>query len=340
MGANRMNAPTRSEQSMRKSRLVYILAASHSGSTLLAMLLASHPEICTVGELKATSLGDQDQYLCSCRRKILDCPFWIGIRQDMAERGFDFDIANAGTDIRSGASRYVRKLLRPLHRGPFVELARDFFLGLSPVWRKQLPHIQSLNANLMDCVLSRTGAHVIADSSKIGIRLKYLLANSMLDVKVIRLVRDGRGVALTYMDPATYADATDPNLRGGGRGGDREAERLTMAQAAYEWRRSNEEGAAIVQGLDPSNWRIVTYENLCTDTQETMQQLYEFLGVDPSHRIENFREGDQHVIGNGMRLDTSSEVRLNEEWRKVLSKDDLDIFQSVSGELSRRLGYT
>jgi hypothetical protein len=334
-----MTAPSRTVQPTHKVRLVYILAASHSGSTLLAMLLASHPEICTVGELKATSLGDLDRYLCSCRRKILECPFWNGIRQDMAERGFNFDISNAGTDIRSGASPYVRKLLRPLHRGPLAELARDFFLSLSPVWRKQLPIIQALNANLMDCVLSRTGAHVIVDSSKIGIRLKYLLANPMLDVKVIRLVRDGRGVALTYMDPAVYADATDPNLRGGGRGGNRASERLSMAQAAYEWRRSNEEGEAIVRRLDPSTWRIVTYENLCTDTQETMQRLYEFLGLNPSHRIENFRGVDQHVIGNGMRLDTSNEIRLNEEWRKVLSKADLDTFESVSGGLSRRLGY-
>jgi len=322
-----------------KVRLAYILAASHSGSTLLAMLLASHPEICTVGELKATSLGDLDRYLCSCRRKILECPFWNGIRDDMAARGFDFDIANAGTDIRSGASVYVRKLLRPLHRGPVMELARDLLLNLSPVWRRQLPRIQALNANLMDCVLARTGSNVIVDSSKIGIRLKYLLANPMLDVKVIRLVRDGRGVALTYMDPATYADANDPKLRGGGQGGDRAAERLTMAQAAHEWRRSNEEGEAIVRRLDPSGWRIVSYERLCTDTQETMRRLYEFLGVDASHRIGSFRGADQHVIGNGMRLDTSNEIRLNEEWRRVLSRADLDTFASVSGDLSRRLGY-
>lgn len=334
-----MIARTHSAQPTHKVRLTYILAASHSGSTLLAMLLASHPEISSVGELKATSLGDLDQYLCSCRRKILDCPFWTGIRQDMSQRGFDFDISNAGTDIRSGASPYVRKLLRPLHRGPLVEFARDIFLGLSPVWRKQLPLIQALNVNLMDCVLSRTGTNVIVDSSKIGIRLKYLLMNPMLDVKVIRLVRDGRGVALTYMDPANYADATDPNLRGGGRGGDRESERLTMAQAAHEWRRSNEEGEAIVSGLDSSSWRIVTYEDLCTDTQETMMGLYEFLGVSQSHRVGNFRGKDHHVIGNGMRLDSGNEVRLNEEWRKALSKKDLETFEVVSGALSRRLGY-
>jgi hypothetical protein len=33
-------------------RLAYILAASHSGSTLLSMLLGSHPQIATVGEMK------------------------------------------------------------------------------------------------------------------------------------------------------------------------------------------------------------------------------------------------------------------------------------------------
>ena len=38
-------------------RLAYLLAASHSGSTLLAMLLGAHPEACTAGELKATNLG-------------------------------------------------------------------------------------------------------------------------------------------------------------------------------------------------------------------------------------------------------------------------------------------
>jgi len=323
----------------QKVRLVYILAASHSGSTLLALLLASHPEICTVGEIKATSLGDLDRYLCSCRRKLLDCPFWNGIHQDMAERGFDFNIANAGTDIRSGASTYVRKLLRPLHRGPVVELARDVLLNLSPVWRKQLPRIQALNANLMDSVLTRSGAKVIVDSSKIGIRLKYLLRNPMLDVKVIRLVRDGRGVSLTYMDPANFADATDPKLRGGGQGGSRDSERLPMSQAAYEWRRSNEEGEAIVRRLDPAQWRQISYENLCTHTPETMQQLYEFLGVDPSHRIGNFRDAEQHIIGNGMRLDTTNEIRLNEQWRQVLSQEDLRTYETVCGDLSRRLGY-
>jgi hypothetical protein len=223
------------------------------------MLLGAHPEIATVGELKATSLGDPDQYRCSCRERIKSCPFWMAVTDGMAKRGFQFDVTNAGTDLRSGASPFVRRLLRPLHRGPVFEFLRDTALAFSPIWRRSLPRIQALNEALMASVLERAGRAVIVDSSKVGLRLKYLLRNPALDVRVIRLVRDGRGVALTYMDPGRFADARDPNLRGGGTGASPRPTRISMAEAAREWRRSNEEAEAIVSRLDRSQWITVQY---------------------------------------------------------------------------------
>ena len=46
-----------------RPRLLYILAPSYSGSTLLTYLLSQHDAIATVGELKATSRGDLDTYI-------------------------------------------------------------------------------------------------------------------------------------------------------------------------------------------------------------------------------------------------------------------------------------
>lgn len=322
-----------------KIRLVYILSASHSGSTLLSMLLGAHPEICTVGELKATSLGNRERYLCSCRTMIRQCQFWTGISQDMAKRGIPFDITNAGTDIRTGASHYVRRFLAPLHRGPLLENIRDFALNLSPTWRTQLPIIQAVNTNLMECILARTGKSVIVDSSKVGIRLKYLLRNSSLEVRIIRLIRDGRGVALTYMNPAQFADSSDPCFRGGGTGGDRETERLSMAKAAREWRRSNEEAEAILQCLDRSRWVEARYETLCTDTGNTLHRLFSFIGVDPAKAITDFRSVEHHIVGNGMRLDSTSEIRFDERWKTALNDSDFGIFESVAGKINQRLGY-
>lgn len=322
-----------------KVRLVYIIAASHSGSTLLAMLMNAHPEVCTVGELKATSLGDVEQYRCSCRRKIRECPFWNRIAEKMAERQLDFKVWNSGTDIRTGASAYTLRLLKPLHRGRVFEALRDAALCLSPAWRRQLPKIQQANAALMGSVLEHTGQKVIVDSSKIGIRLKYLLRNPQLDVKIVRLIRDGRAVSLTYMDPARFADAQDISLRGGGLGGDRSSERLPMAQAAREWRRSNEEAQALLQRVETSRWMEVRYEDLCREPGAVLKGLFAFVGVDPAPVNLDFRSTDHHIIGNGMRLDGSSRIELDERWRSVLSSSEIGVFNHVAGELNNRLGY-
>jgi hypothetical protein len=321
------------------TNLAYILSASHSGSTLLAMLLNSHPDICTVGELKATSLGDVNRYRCSCGQLIKECCFWARVSGVMARRGFAFDITDTGTHYSGDGSPYVRRLLRPLHRGPIMEAIRDTALYLSPVWRRRLPDIQRRNVALVESLLEVSGKRLIVDSSKVGLRLKYLVRNPDLDVKVIRLIRDGRAVALTYMEPAVFADATDPERRAGGMGGERKGERLRMAEAAHEWRRSNEEAEHILPQLGPLQWIEVRYEDLCKDPQGTLRRVFECLSVDSTEAAADFRSVEHHVLGNGMRLDAASEIRLDERWTSVLTADDRRVFDHVAGRLNHRYGY-
>lgn len=323
----------------RKIRLVYILAASHSGSTLLAMLLGRHPDICTVGELKLTSMGDVDRYRCSCRELIRECPFWKEVSGEMARKGFPFDMEKPGTHFGAVRSGYANRLLKPLHRGPLSERVRDTALTLSPEWRSHLEKVQSRNAALMECLLERTGKDVIVDSSKIGLRLKYLLRNPRLDVRIIRVIRDGRSVALTYHDPSRFADATDPSLRCGGRGESMKRPRLTIAEGAREWRRSNEEAETILESLPPSRWIESRYETLCGEPDATLDRLFSFIGVDPAGVLTNQPMNDHHVVGNGMRLDRAPEIRLDDRWRTVLTAEDLATFDREAGSTNRRLGY-
>ena len=323
------------------TKLAYILAASHSGSTLLNMLLGAHPQIATVGEMKLPSkaMGDLIHYRCSCGEYIQKCTFWQKIKEGTASRGFDFDLTDAGTDYRAVDSRYAQWLLGPLHRGVLLESLRDGALGISPTWRKQLLEIQRRNAALISTITEIIGAKMASDSSKIAIRLKYLLRNTELEVKIIRLIRDGRGVALTYMNPADFADAKDPAMRGGGSGGQREKERLSMARAAYQWRRCNEEAEHVLRRLDKSQWIEIRYEDLCRDTEKTLGRLFEFLGLDPKKRVKDFRSIEHHVVGNGMRLDTTSQISLDERWREKLTDHDLKIFESTAGKMNRKYGY-
>lgn len=320
-------------------RLLYILAASHSGSTLLAMLLGSHPDVVTVGELKHTSIGDVDRYRCSCGALIRQCAFWNAVQDDVRRQGVDFEVGRGMTDFATQAPDAARRLLKPLHRGPALELVRDVALTCVPGWRRHYADVQARNAALAAAVCRRSGGTLIVDSSKIGVRLKFLLRNPRFDVRILRLVRDGRAVALTYMDPALYADATDPQRRGGGQGGSRESERLPLERAAHEWRRSNEEAAALLRTVSRERWMEVRYEDLCADPSGTVARVYAFAGVDPSRASTDFRSREHHVVGNGMRLDATSEIRLDARWRTALGRADLVRFDAVAGDLNCQLGY-
>ncbi|RLJ16420.1 hypothetical protein DJ030_16860 [bacterium endosymbiont of Escarpia laminata] len=323
-----------------KIKLVYLLAASHSGSTLTAMLLNSHPDTHTTGELKVTALGDIDRYRCSCQALIKECPFWNKVNKRMADKGYQFEIARAGTDFRGIGSSYVKRLLRPLFRGGMLEFVRDTALMLNPTWRRDYPKVLKRNEDLIHSVAEVSGKRVIVDSSKIGLRLKFIKRIESIDLKVVRVNRDGRAVALTYMDPAGFADATNPELRGGGMGGDRREDMVSMQEAARRWLRSNEEADAIAASLSTDQLVQIKYEDLCADPDKVLDEVFTFIGVDPDKRVKNFRSVEHHVIGNGMRLDDRSEISLDERWKERLTEEDLRIFSGIAGEKNRALGYS
>lgn len=323
---------------MAESALVYILAASHSGSTLTAMLLNAHPDICTAGELKATSLGDPASYRCSCRALIGECPFWREVGERMKRAGFEYDVRSAGMNLQDVPSPYARKLLRPLHRAPGIEAVRDAMLNASPAWRSWFPTWAARNTALVRAVAETAEVAMVADSSKIALRLKYLRKGTGLPIKVIQLVRDGRAVALTYMRPSVFADAADPNLRGGGSGVQRHAE-LTMTEAAHEWRRSNEEAREVLRTIPAADRIRISYEDLCTATPATLGTVHRFLGLAEHDSFGEFRQAPHHVVGNGMRLDDTSEVKLDDRWREHLTQTDLREFDRVAGDLNRSFGY-
>jgi hypothetical protein len=318
--------------------LVYLLAASHSGSTLTAMLLNAPPDIRTAGELKANHLGDVDLYRCSCQELIRKCDFWNSVSSEMNRRGFEYDVRDARTSMQAFEGRYLQRLLRPLHRGVAMESVRDVLLSLSPSWRKKYPVWQDRNRQLIESVAAVSGVPFVADSSKIAVRLKYLLRTPGLKVKVVRIVRDGRAVSLTYVDPSNFADARDEKLRGGGTGKTQD-QGQPMEQAANQWLRSNLEAEEVLRTMPRDDWIQIRYEDVCLKTRETMCNVYSFLGLSDDLSYERFRDVDHHIVGNGMRLDSSSEIIFDDRWRDVLSDADLSVFDRIAGTLNKQYGY-
>lgn len=83
---------------------------------------------------------------------------------------------------------------------------------------------------------------------------------------------------------------------------------------------------------------MIRYEDVCADPQATLRPVLEWIGVDPQAPLALAR-GTYHVVGNGMRLDSTRDVKLDDRWRTALSQGDLARFDTVAGSLNRRLGY-
>lgn len=299
------------------TKLGFIMAASHSGSTLLAMLLGSHPQATTIGDTAGTASRKHPDYCCSCGNRPQVCPFWQHVKGQMARRGFNLDVTDFGTHFEYPESRFINRVLHAEHRGPILETIRDSVLWLSPGWRRQFRTIAERNVTLVKTVTKVTNSQILIDSSKHPHRLKFLLRIPELEVKVIHLVRDGRGVAHTYIQDNGWS----------------------VEKSAFEWRRGVLAAEKLLARLDRGIWRQVRYEDLCSDPQAELEKLCVFLNLNPSRVNMAFRSAGLHVFGNKMRLSSEQAVRFDDKWRTELTDSQIYTIEHLAGEQLMMYGY-
>ncbi len=305
----------KTKNSRGKRRLAYIMGPSYSGSTLLTLLLADHPQIATVGELKASAMGDITSYYCSCGEVLTQCHFWQKVKDKMSAAGHDLTFDNFKTHFRAHQEPLIDRLLRASLRAPFFEAARETGFMFSSTAQKTRQKIILQNQILIDIICDLQQAQTFLDDSKEPIRLKYLLKANLWDIRTIHLIRDGRGVANSYM----------------------RHNQTTMSQAARQWLHTQRECDRMARLLGNSRCLTVYYEDLCQEPEKTLITIYHFLGL--TTKIGSASHRTKHIMGNKMRLGSLQDIRLDEKWKHTLSTNDLQIFTQTARELNHLHGY-
>ena len=151
-------------------RVIYIAGASHSGSTLLDMMLNAHPEILSVGEAfqlnrtKRSKSGKPEVTKCSCGALGLgQCTFW---------------------------SRVNERIMR-IHGKSFADLNVNDY--------RRSDDKEDANSILFRAISEVSGKEFVVDSSKMPRRLKHLMGLDELNVYPIHLIRDPRGQIASVM---------------------------------------------------------------------------------------------------------------------------------------------
>jgi hypothetical protein len=301
--------------------LLYIMGHGYSGSTLLTFLLGSHPQVATIGELgiaeRTRGQTTPEQYLCSCHVPVRECEFWRRVSREMGERGHDFDLWSSGLEFRARGGGLSDVILRAVQRGPVLEMARSVGVRVVPGARRELARILSRIESLAEIVTSIKQSRIFLDSSKRPERAVFMRRIPSFDMRVLHLVRDGRAVTWSNMK----------NLGVG------------VEAAADSWVGDNRAAEQARRYFPKDRWMTLRYEDLCADPAGTLSRIYTFAGLPAGNGVPEFRTGEHHVIGNRMRLSSTSEIRIDDRWKTALKPEQMAVAESRVGELNRSYGY-
>jgi hypothetical protein len=161
---------------MKPYKIIYIAGNGRSGSTLLDIVLGSHPDAFSAGELTFIGrVGIKDE-LCSCGERIGACPFWTEVMAAWRKRG----VPDPET-YRKLRWRFER------NKASLRTLVRST-VRPSPLYRDYCAATEAL----FDALHEVSGAPIIIDSSKTPARIPVL--RSFGDVRVLHLCRRFTGV--------------------------------------------------------------------------------------------------------------------------------------------------
>lgn len=290
--------------------LVYVLSTGRSGSTLLDLLLGTHPGLATVGEFQLLPHFVRDPTArCGCGELLPACPFW-GPLLDAAP------IAHAAYPLDAvRETRDAGRLARP-------ELLPAALLGYAAGGvRARARAYGAANAEALRAVAASTRATALVDASKDPYRLLLLARSGRFDLHVIHLVRDPRAVVFSFAGPTPAP---------------RRAARLAVRWAAQQVLFARLARTTV----PPDRTTVVRYEDLATDPERTMARVGTRLGVDPAaFDTRGFRDHINHAIaGNPMR-GRDDAIAFDDRWRAGLEPRAGTIAWSVTAPVARAYGY-
>ncbi len=304
--------------------VLYITGSGRSGSTLLERVLGGIPGFVNVGELVDLFrwIAPSDEK-CGCGDPFSQCEFWTEVGR-LAYGGWTPENVSAIASLQRRVARQRRLpqlLTRPRGRGIGPELA------------EYQEHYRKLYAAIAEV----GGASVVVDASKWPAQGLAVAYSPDLDVRLLHLVRDLRGVAFSSAKSGMarpHATESRPTM-----------DVHPAARTAVRWSACQTEAEII--GRTVPHYQRVRYEDFVGDPAVTVSDALDRLGLpQPASALGHLDGstvtlGTSHGIGgNPSRFKTGpQELRLDEKWRSSMRPRDRRTATVVGLAGLARYGY-
>ena len=301
------------------ARVLFLGGLGRSGTTLVERLLGELPGVRALGEVVHLWQRDiRHDERCGCGARFSACTFWK--RVGMAAFGgwdrVDLDRVDA---LRNSVerTRHIPRLASAQHPD---EAVREY---------------ASYCARVYAAAAEVAGAAVVVDSSKHSALAHVLRGAGDVDLRVVHVVRDARGVAYSWTKTVARpeTDGTD------------EMTRYSPGRSALLWNAHNAAFGLLARRGVPVH--RIRYEQFLADPRTSLLDLADFAGVPITDADLSFL-GDGHAdlsvghsaAGNPMRF-TVGRLPLSRDdaWVRALPQAQRRLVGAVCAPMLRAYGY-
>ncbi len=303
-------------------QFVCIASIGHSGSTLLGMLLDQYPEMTAMGEItNLHKFTTEPDLLCGCGVPVQRCTFWQAVEAELRRKTGDLTLTlgdfSRPTEPKSTAFRKVpaiSELLMILGSPAAWKLGSS----ISPRGRRERDFGERA-VQVYEAIARVRQTPITVSSTGATTQMKAIYLADPKRCRVIHVIRDGRGWTSSMM----------------------RREKKPMDFAAHLFVRRHWNTELMMRSIPPRQRLQVKYEEMCLDPAGTLNKISEFLGIETRLHDFTLKKTEFHGVGgNPMRFRyDESTVALDEKWRRDLTAEELHLFETIGGDLNRRLGY-
>jgi hypothetical protein len=290
--------------------IVFIAGMGRSGSTLLERMLGQLPGWFSVGEMvHIWTRGLTDNERCGCGRPFRECEVWSAIGE-RAFGGWDQVNPSGLNEMRLAVERdrYIPFLLYPRLKPGFLEDVLAYTEVLERIY---------------DAARQVTGSSIVVDSSKHVPAALALRLNPGMDLRIVHLVRDSRGVAYSWskavMRPATSGETL--------------MARWSPLEASLRYLAYN----SLLSRVFADSAVRIRYEDFVAEPDGTVASVAEWLGSDAAVGEWLGKDGSvalapsHGLSGNPMRFKTGAvELSVDDEWTRSMRASDRLLVTAVT----------
>ncbi len=319
---------TNDDVSPKRTKVLFIGGMGRSGSTLIEKLINELPATRSVGEtLHLWERGVVAQERCGCGQTFGECPFWSAVGEQ-AFGGWDNIAVDDVIDMRY-------KLDRSRRFGSILKAVR------SGVLDSEQEKYVSYYHRLLDAAASiphgpsSNQPPVLLESSKHVSTAGLLAAGPHLDVRVLHVVRDPRGVAHSWTKKVERPETAGKLMP-----------RYRPSRTALRWVTDN--SAFDILGRTVPTLRL-RYESFLENPVQSLTDIADFVGVELDAGDLDFIDGPNVQLsktmhsasGNPMRFTSgdSLTLRQDEAWRSKLSAPNKALVTTMTLPSLLRYGY-